>query len=107
MIHQQKTLFDPPPPVDNARRSDPSSSHDAARRVNTRGYRARNKAIVLDLVKRYPDRTAVELAELTEDVDRIEISRRLPDLRKEKLITNPYSRKCRIKDTNMQTWRAA
>jgi len=116
------TLFDNPPAAladgpytraqtakGLARRTDPPTSRIAAEKHTASGKRFRNKALILALVQQYPGRTAVELDALVSERDRKwitrhEISRRLPELVEEQLVTRGEARKCRIANTRQLTW---
>lgn len=101
------SLFDPMNilcPI--ARDSDPQTSHDAAANVTASGTRAAHCATILDAVKAHPDSTAGELAAIT-GIDRVEVGRRLPDLRNAGLVWNPgVSRVCGEMGTRQMVWRA-
>lgn len=86
-----------------ARKTDPSTSHDAAREHKESGNADRSAAKVLDAVNRFPGLTAVELAERA-GLDRYEVSRRLSDLRGKQLVRNGEERPCAIKGSRMTTW---
>jgi len=62
-----------------ARRVDPASSHAAAEDLEESGRAARQAALVLDLVRRWPGSTSKELAQRG-GVDRYLVARRLPEL---------------------------
>jgi predicted HTH transcriptional regulator len=98
-----------------ARATDPQTSHDAARNVTASGTRAAHCATILAAVKANPGSTAGELAEFT-GIDRVEVGRRLPDLRNAGQVRNTrnadwgkpsqYSRTCLVYGNKMMTWYA-
>ncbi len=63
-------------------RNDPKSSHEAAAEGEKSGRFARHLDQVLDLVKRFPNSTAAELAKVAKSkhLDKHEIRRRLTEL---------------------------
>lgn len=91
-----------------ARRRDPDTSHEAAEHVTASGSRARQQALVIDLVRRYPGHTSAELAIKSElgggDVDRWTAARRLPELRKAWLVKNGEPRECGVTGRRALTW---
>jgi DNA-binding CsgD family transcriptional regulator len=74
-MHQLKLLADTP----RARRSDPETSHQAAAAIKATGALTKQQHQVLDAVRQWPGKTAVELARLA-GIDRYAVSRRLPEL---------------------------
>lgn len=86
-----------------ARRTDPSTSHQAAFDVESTGSAESQRARCLEIVRKNPGLTAPEIAELAH-VDRYVASRRLPDLRELGHVRNGPVRRCRIKGTSMLTW---
>ncbi len=96
-----------------ARGSDPVTSHIAAETVQKTGTRSRQKNRVLQLVHRYPGRTACELAAHSEldssrhaedPLDRYQINRRTADLEAENLICKGQARKSRVNGHLALTW---
>lgn len=85
----QPTLFELNEPLQpwqggaKARRTDPQSSHDAAKRQDASGLTASHEALVLELVREFPGRTSKQLSEKTE-LDRHEVARRLSGLKNRK-----------------------
>lgn len=64
-----------------ARATDPQTSHEAAEAIKASGELGRQQAAVLALVRRFPGRTSIELAALSERrFDRYQVARRLPEL---------------------------
>lgn len=89
-----------------ARRLDPSSSHEAAARVNASGSAQAEASRCLDFVKREPGLTSAEYAKRM-DTDRYMPARRLADLRAAGKVYNPVGkRKCTVTGTLALTWRA-
>lgn len=89
-------------PLVRARKSDPATSHQAAKRV--RGKVAEIRRKVAAAVRRFPGSTAVELATKAPEVDRYDYSRQLPMVEREGLIRRGKARKCTIRGTAMLTW---
>ena len=87
-----------------ARKSDPVTSHIAAETVQKTGKRSRNQGIALELVRRYPGRTACELSQLTDQMERHEMSRRLPEVAAQGLIHKGARRKSRATGNPAVTW---
>jgi predicted HTH transcriptional regulator len=83
---------------------DPCTSIEAARIHKERAFT--NMEVVLSKVKEYPYRTAGELAVVC-DLEKVETSRRLSDLKRQGVIVNGSSRKCTMRRTKMTTWRVA
>lgn len=94
--------------IATARRTDPVSSHVAAREVVESGRGAGQAAQVLALVRSYPGETAGELAVRSAVYDRpldsVQVTRRLADLRRDGSVTQGEARKCRSHDRLMATW---
>jgi hypothetical protein len=66
-----------------ARRTDPQSSHEAARQMTLTGMGFKQREEVLDLVRRFPGHTSLELAALPcATLDRYQIARRTAELAK-------------------------
>ncbi len=68
-----------------ARRSDHDSSHAAADRLEASGAAASQRAKALELVRRFPGMSSLQLARLGK-VDRVMLARRLPELRRDGLV---------------------
>jgi len=85
------------------RRTDPSSSAEAERRVTDSGSRMSQAEAILELVKSRPGKTAVELTEWI-DLDRYQVQRRLSDLCASGAIRKGRRRKCSLKLTSAVTW---
>jgi CRP-like cAMP-binding protein len=87
-----------------ARRTDPASSHIAARTVERSGRAGQQRIRCGAAVLRNPGRTSQELCEIT-GIDRYELARRLPELREEGLIRNGEAlRECRVTGRPAMTW---
>ena len=86
-----------------AAKSDPLTSRLAGEQIERDGTRRRQIEEVVEMVRRYPDRTALELQRIT-GLDR---HKRLPDARKLGLLTSPAMRKCTISGKMAMTWRCS
>lgn len=100
----------PNPPAHHT--ADPETSREALDAHESTGRRERHKAIVLELVRRHPLRTAIELWEAAGPDERValgdfyEVRRRLSDLLRTGKVHQRSSRPCLIKKTKMMTWEA-
>lgn len=93
MLHQLNFNDIPPaPPTGGARRTDPETSHEAARSVDV----ARLEALVLDALKTKP-MTTKELARYL-DIHRVSVSPRIAPLRNKGLVRDSGVRreKCAV-----------
>lgn len=90
-----------------SRRTDPSSSHDAAAHVAKRGIARRQCETVLAALKTRPGLTSNELAE-DAGLDRYVVARRLPELKKRGQVQQKIDCKRRDRITNRlaTTWSA-
>lgn len=95
----------PAPQTPIARRSDPESSKAAAREITESGLRVRQQTEVLRLVRAYPNRTSLELAQHG-SLDRYVIARRLPELEQAGLVKRGEMRRCSIGARPALTWEA-
>ena len=86
-----------------ARRTDPATSHMAARKAEKSGKCCLYRFVLLNFVRKYHGKTAGEIHEAT-GIDRHEVSRRLPELRAAGLVTNPGKRVCRVLGNMSMTW---
>ena len=86
-----------------SRQTDPASSHAAAQETERTGRRAGQSEAVLEMVKRHPRRTALELSRLSR-LDRYTVSRRLPELERRGLIRRGLIRDCTVNGRPMLTW---
>lgn len=82
----------PTPEWPLARSTDPTTSHLAAERLTATGERDRQRAIVLALVLDHPGKTSLELGELSTELDRYQVARRLGDLANAGLLRKGSSR---------------
>jgi hypothetical protein len=87
-----------------ARRSDPESSHLAAREVTDSGRREGQCLGVLALLKKHPLSTSLELAKY--GYDRHTIARRLPQLEEAGLVSRRTARTCNVGNRKALTWEA-
>lgn len=90
-------------------RADPETSREAASSHIASGNRERNANIVLELVKRFPGSTAVELWEQAGDAQQVlkemqEVRRRLVDLESAGVACKGDARPCKVKSTKMVVW---
>ena len=86
-----------------ARRTDPSTSHDAALDVEVNGHADTHRDLCLAAVRRRPGQTGAEIA-VAACLERHEASRRLPELRGVGLVRNGDSRVCVVCGTRQMTW---
>ena len=93
-----------------SRRSDPSTSREAAKTVRDRGTDLANRAKIRAALNAGPA-TAVELYfRLTPgnggpgEISRHEVSRRLPEMERDGQVVRVGKRKCRVNDTLMTVW---
>lgn len=108
----QHSLFGDKLAEPQARATDPAPSHEAARVMRETGEAARQREHALDLVYRSPGATAHELAELSGELDSVQLTRRLSDMKKTGEVDSPKKkqRQCRCKNClsgrsrSMQTW---
>lgn len=94
-----------------AHTADPATSHEAAEVLTRTGRRQRHADAVLNLVKLYPGRTAVELWQFAGDWDLTaelkemqEVRRRLVDLEAAGKVRQGPARKCSVRGTRQVTW---
>jgi len=91
-----------------ARRTDPATSKAAAEHVDRTGLARRQCEIVFEAVKRWPGRTAQELAanhrHAGGKMDRYDFGRRLPELRNHGLLRNGPARTCKVSGREAETW---
>lgn len=85
-----------------ARKSDPETSHLAAEEIKRSGALGAQQARVLEAVRTYPGKTAVELAKLA-GLDRYLVSRRLPELVPLWVRRGP-PRDCTVNGRPQSTW---
>lgn len=101
----------PPDPYRRARRSDPETSHEAARQVEATGMAQAQAHRVFDAVVRWPERTSAELAMNMQTAWRIEwpniryaVARRLPELLAAGLVERGEPRQCQATGRRAMTW---
>lgn len=106
----QRELFDDLTYPPGSHRHDPETSQEAERTLTQSGRRQRHGRLVLELVRRYPGCTAIELWQLASEEERAilrepqEVRRRLVDLIYQNLVTQQAARPCRVRGTRMVTW---
>ena len=86
-----------------ARRTDPSTSHEAARRSKPRANADAQR--ILAFVVASPGLTAAEIAQALL-LERHVPSRRLPELRAAGKVTSSDKRRCTVQGSTSMTWRA-
>ncbi len=101
------TLFDGRAKLDQVRARARRDAPDSATKAAELADRKIGKQLlyVLDLVRRWPGRTSLELA-AQDDTDRYMIARRLADLEKHGYVRKAGKRECRIGGRPSQTWEA-
>lgn len=87
----------------HARGTDPATSHEAARKVESSGAARFNRTKCLNAVRDNPGRTAAEIAVLC-GLERHEPSLRLPELREAGLVANGAARYCNVNKGRAMTW---
>lgn len=90
-----------------ARKTDPQTSHQAAKAFTDSGKRHGQCLEIFELVRRWPRRTSAELAHISEKFDRYQIARRLPDLERAGLVRKGIARECRVNKTQAHEWEIA
>lgn len=96
----QKDLFSDNP---ISRKTDPISSHEAARMITDSGIRGKQQREVLKLVIDNPGRTSRELS-ASSIYDRYVVARRLPELEDAGLVKKGDIKKCWYSDKNAVIW---
>lgn len=95
-------------PAPLAAQADPSTSHEAAARLEATGKLNAQCEAVFELVKRWPGRTSAELEAAAKehgiDIDRPTIARRLPDLAKAGKVYQGAACLCEAHGTKAVTW---
>jgi len=86
-----------------ARRTDPSTSHDAARKVERAGKAENNRTKCFEALLRLGGQTSAEVAVMA-GLDRHEAARRLPELRDANQVRNGDKRRCSITNNMALTW---
>ena len=86
-----------------ARKSDPASSHLAAAEVTASGKRQQQIGLVIDLVRKFPGLTSMELAGMSGE-DRYMIARRLPEALTAGAIRKGEQRACSVTGRLALTW---
>lgn len=85
-----------------ARKTDPPESKKAAAEIIVKIPKL--QADVLEMVRRYPDRTTNELAQIFDMRDPRKIGRRLPELAADLRVVKTGSRKCNVTGKTAATW---
>ena len=86
-----------------ARANDPESSHRAAAEITASGRRQQQIAQTIDVVRRFPGRTSLELSELT-GICRFVLARRLPEAVTAGAIVKGIQRPCSVTGKLALTW---
>lgn len=88
-----------------ARRTDPLTSHAAARQMNLSGMALKQREIVLGLIQQYPGHTSLEVAALPKcELDRYQVARRTAELCRDGKIRMGCQRIDRITQRPSHTW---
>ena len=87
-----------------AKTTDPDSSHIAATNFDQSGQGKVQREKVLAAVRRFPGRTAGELAKMIKTLDRVQVARRLSELKDVNLIARGKARKCGASGRTCCTW---
>ena len=83
--------------------TDPLTSHLAEEEITSSGARKKQVETVRNLVTAYPGRTAGELSNCCE-LDRVQVARRLYDLKSADVVTQGDARTCAISRRKAVTW---
>ena len=86
-----------------ARNTDPFTSHQAAREAEESGRAGAQREICLAEVLKNPGKTAAEIAAAV-GLERHAPSRRLPELREDRLVKNGPGRICNVTGRMSLTW---
>ncbi len=86
-----------------ARANDPESSHRAAAEITASGRRQQQIAMVINMVRKFPGMTSMELAGMTGE-DRYVIARRLPEAVTAGAIVKGQQRACSVTGKLALTW---
>lgn len=86
-----------------ARSSDPESSHRAAAEITASGRRQQQITMVINMVRKFPGMTSMELAGMTGE-DRYVIARRLPEAVTAGAICKGQQRACSVTGKLALTW---
>lgn len=86
-----------------ARRTDPSTSHEAAAKIERAGRAQTNRTKCFEALLRQDGQTSAEVAVMA-DLDRHEAARRLPELRDAGQVRNGDKRRCAITNSFALTW---
>lgn len=87
-----------------ARRTDPATSHAAARAVERKGKAHSQREACLEAVRQHPGKTAYEIAAIL-GIEGIVPGKRLPELRDQaKLIKDGPARICAVRKSKAMTW---
>jgi hypothetical protein len=86
-----------------ARSTDPESSHRAANEITASGRRQQQIAMVINMVRKFPGMTSMELAGMTGE-DRYVIARRLPEALTAGAVVKGIQRPCSVTGKLALTW---
>lgn len=86
-----------------ARATDPESSHRAAAEITASGRRQQQIAMVINMVRKFPGMTSMELAGMTGE-DRYVIARRLPEAVTAGAVVKGIQRPCSVTGKLALTW---
>ncbi len=84
---------------------DPLPSQMAAEKMTNSAKHEKHSRIVYELVEATPDSTAIELLASQDGLTEYQIRRRLTDLKQSGAVATGFFRKCKVRGTDMLTWR--
>jgi hypothetical protein len=89
----------------SSRRDDPETSRKAAEKI--RPHASGHAEKILAVMRGRPPMTAVEIAARCDGLDRYQVSRRLPQMERAKLVERRAARECSVREgSEMLTWAA-
>lgn len=104
----------PPDPYHRARRTDPETSHEAARQVEASGSATAHADLIAQAVREWPGRTTAELAENMRIVWKVgwsnvrhEVARRMCEVVRSGHARAGEPRTCKATGRRAQTWEPA
>lgn len=94
----------PAEPIARARRTDPETSRDAAKKHNATGKAHAHMDKVIAAVAAHPRKTSAELAELIDGLDLAEVRRRLSDAKRKRRVFVVGARACSVTGTRQSVF---